>query len=158
MSSTGYGDAFPSDEGVGKFGSDRSRESGTSRVGTVSAGFGSPSANATVKRIDLNNKFIRHPEATYVMRAAGDAMRGAGIDSGDVLLVDRAITPTHGQVVIAIFDGELTCRRLWREEIQGQVRVRLQPANPEHHDIVIGDEKQLELWGEVTTVVKSLLG
>ena len=75
MSSTDYGNPFPSDEGVGKFGSDRSRESGTSRVGTVSAGFVSPPVDATVKRIDLNDAFIRHPEATYVMRAAGDAMR-----------------------------------------------------------------------------------
>ena len=157
MSSTYFGDQVPSGEEGGKVGRERSRESGTSRVGSVSAGFGSPSADSTVKRIDLNDAFIRHPEATYVMRADGDAMRDAGIDSGDVLLVDRAITPAHGRIVIAVVDGELTCRRLWRQEIQGQVRVRLQPANPEHQDIVIGDEGQLEVWGVVTTVVKSLL-
>lgn len=157
MSSTILGDTAPDDEAVGKVGRDRCRASGTSRVGTVSAGFGSPSADSTVKRIDLNDAFIRHPDATYVMRAAGDAMRDAGIDSGDVLLVDRALTPVHGRIVIAVVDGELTCRRLWREEIQGHVRVRLQPANPEHQDIAIGDEEQLEVWGVVTTVVKSLL-
>jgi len=126
-------------------------------AGKVSAGFGSPSADSTVKRIDLNDAFIRHPEATYVMRAAGDAMRDAGIDSGDVLLVDRAINPAHGHVVIAIVDGELICRRLWKQEDRGRIHVRLQSAHPEHRDITIGADDEIEVWGVVTTVVKSLL-
>src|SRR3954462_7726260 len=78
----------------------------------TSNAFGSPGADSTVRRVDLNDAFIRHPEATFVMRAAGDAMRGAGIADTDVLLVDRSITATHGAVVIAVVDGELLCRRL----------------------------------------------
>jgi len=126
-------------------------------AGNVSAGFGSPSADSTVKRIDLNDAFIRHPEATYVMRAAGDAMRDAGIDSGDVLLVDRAINPAHGHIVVAIVDGELICRRLWKHEDRGRIHVRLQPAHPDYRDITIGADDEIEVWGVVTTVVKSLL-
>ena len=119
----------------------------------VSAGFGSPGTDATVKRIDLNDALIRHPQATFVMRAAGAAMQDAGIDDGDVLLVDRAPHPAHGNVVIAVFEGELTCRRLWQ---QGGL-TRLQAASPGHADLVPGDGVQLEIWGVVTTVIKSLL-
>ena len=119
----------------------------------AATGFGSPGTDATVKRIDLNDALIRHPQATFVMRATGAGMREAGIDDGDVLLVDRAIAPVHGNVVIAAVEGELTCRRLWR---QGKL-TKLQAANPEHADIVPGDGVQLEVWGVVTTVIKSLL-
>jgi len=121
---------------------------------TASAGFGSPGADATVKRIDLNDALIRHPQATFVMRAAGWAMREAGIDDGDVLLVDRALTPAHGNVVVALVDGELVCRRLWKH---GQA-VRLQAENPDHAEIAAGGGDPLEIWGVVTTVIKSLLG
>jgi DNA polymerase V len=75
----------------------------------------SPGADSTVKRIDLNDALIRHPDATFVMRAAGAAMQGAGIDDADVLLVDRAIQPSHGHIVVAVVDGELVCRRLWKQ-------------------------------------------
>lgn len=119
----------------------------------VSAGFGSPGADATVKRINLNDALIRHPQATFVMRAAGSAMQAAGIDDGDVLLVDRAIKAASGNIVIAVCDGELLCRRLWQ---QSGV-VRLQAGIPGQDDIVIGDGAPLEVWGVVTTVIKSLL-
>jgi DNA polymerase V len=119
----------------------------------VSAGFGSPGTDATVKRIDLNDALIRHPQATFTMRASGAAMHEAGIDDGDVLLVDRALQPSHGQVVVAVVEGELICRRLWR---QGRLN-KLQAADPDHADIVPGDGVQLEVWGVVTTVIKSLM-
>jgi DNA polymerase V len=119
----------------------------------VSAGFGSPGADATVKRINLNDALIRHPQATFVMRAAGAAMQAAGIDDGDVLLVDRAVRPASGHIVIAVHEGELICRRLRRHAGD----VRLQAAIPGESDIVIGDTAPLEIWGVVTTVIKSLL-
>ena len=86
------------------------------------------------------------------MRAAGVAMCDAGIDDGDVLLVDRAIKAAHGHVVVAVLDDGLTCRRLWS---QGG-RIKLQAANPEFGDIEITDEAGFELWGVVTTIIKSL--
>ena len=121
---------------------------------TASAGFGSPGADATVKRIDLNDALIRHPQATFVMRAVRSAMCEAGIDDDDVLLVDRALTPAHGNVVVAVVDGELVCRRLWKHGRE----VRLQPASPGHAEIAAADGEPLEIWGVVTTVIKSLLG
>ena len=120
--------------------------------GKVASGFGS-AVDAAPARIDLNDALIRHPQATFVVRAAGDAMRDAGICDGDVLLVDRALRAAHGHVVVVVLDGELTCRRLWR---QGDA-VKLQAAHPEHGDIEIKDAADLHLWGVVTTVIKSLL-
>jgi DNA polymerase V len=135
------------------FGRDRSSAAGPARDrGTVASGFGSAAEDATVRRIDLNDALIRHPEATFVMRAAGTAMRDAGIDDGDVLLVDRAITASPGHVVIAVVEGELTCRCL---ASQGG-RLVLRAASPGAADIVPGDGVDIEVWGVVTTVIKSL--
>lgn len=78
----------------------------------ASAGFGTPGEDVTVRRIDLNEALIRHPQWTFVMRAADDAMIDAGISNGDVLLVDRMLKAEHGHVVIATVDGELMRRRL----------------------------------------------
>lgn len=125
----------------------------TARV-TVAAGFGSPADDATVKRIDLNDALIAHPQAAFVMRATGDGMRGAGIDSGDVLLVDRALHPTHGNVVVAVVDGDMLCRRLWTHDAQ----MKLQAAHPDFDDLIITEQVELEFWGVVTHVIKQLIG
>ena len=122
------------------------------RKSMASAGFGSPGEDVTVRRIDLNDALIRHPQSTFVMRAAGDAMLGAGIANGDVLLVDRVIKSDHGHIVIAVVDGELMCRRLHR--VRGVMK--LEAAREGHPDIVPGEGAQLEVWGVVTTVIKSL--
>jgi DNA polymerase V len=119
---------------------------------SVAIGFGSPSGDTGVTRLDLNDILIRHPQATFLMRVAGDAMREAGIDSGDLVLVDRAIPPTHGHVVIAVVDEEFVCRRLCR---QGN-DIRLQATQPGSADIVAGEGMDLQLWGVVTQVIKSL--
>lgn len=124
------------------------------RKSMASAGFGSPGEDVTVRRIDLNDALIRHPQSTFVMRAAGEEMAGAGISNGDVLLVDRALTPEHGHIVIAAVEGELTCRRLHQQ----RGLMKLEAASPGHADIVPGEGAQLEVWGVVTTVIKSLLG
>lgn len=121
---------------------------------TASAGFGSPGTDSTVRRIDLNDALIRHPQATYLMRTTGVAMREAGIDDGDVVLVDRALTPAHGNVVVAVVEGELVCRRFFN---QGGV-VKLEAAGAGYADIAVAEGEQLELWGVVTTVIKSLIG
>jgi DNA polymerase V len=123
------------------------------RKSMASAGFGSPGEDVTVRRIDLNDALIRHPQSTFAMRAAGDAMIDAGIASGDVLLVDRVVKSAHGHVVVVVVDGELICRRLHKQ----RGVVKLEAASPDHPDIVLVDDAPLEVWGVVTTVIKSLL-
>lgn len=133
-------------------GADRIRERAP-RQSMASAGFGSPGEDTTVRRIDLNDALIRHPQATFVMRATGHAMADAGIADGDVLLVDRAITPVHGHVVIATVEGELVCRRLHRS----RGSARLDAASAGREAIEQPEGTPLEIWGVVTTVIKSLI-
>ncbi len=118
---------------------------------SVAAGFPSPAEDHAVKRIDLNDVLIRHPQATFMMRARGDSMKDAGIDDGDVLLVDRAVKAAHGHVVVAVVDGEFTVKQL---DKRGE-RIRLKAANPTHPDIVPRDGQQLEVWGVVIHSIKT---
>ena len=85
------------------------------------------------------------------MRAAGDEMHDFGIDNGDVLLVDRAITPVHGHVVVAVVDAEHVCRRLHHRE--GAAKLQASQGRPE---ILITEEVPLVVFGVVTTVIKQL--
>jgi len=119
---------------------------------SVAIGFGSPADDSGVSRLDLNDILIKNPQATFLMRVAGDAMREAGIDGGDLVLVDRAITPAHGHVVIAVVEDEFVCRRLSR---QGR-DLRLQGSNPGCADIQADEGRSLEVWGVVTQVIKSM--
>ena len=150
MTATGFMDNdFPDGARVG---ADPGAAATRPREPTASSGFGSPGSDFTVRRIDLNDALIRHPQSTFVMRAAGDAMAAAGIGSGDVLLVDRAITPQHNHVVIAKVDGELLCRRLVR---QAGV-VSLETAETPPRRITCSEAQPLEVWGVVTTVIRQL--
>ena len=119
---------------------------------SVAAGFPSPAGDYATKAIDLNAVLIKHPQATFLMRVAGSSMRDAGVDDGDVVLVDRAIRPIHGSVIIAVVDGEFTCKRLHKRAGV----IKLQAANPAYPDIVPTDGQTVELWGTVTKVIKSL--
>ena len=112
----------------------------------TSNAFGSPGTDSTVKRIDLNDALIRHPDATFAMRIAGHAMRRAGIDDGDVALVDRAITAGHGAVVIADVDRERICRKLELSKParrDAEASARLVAADPQVEPIAITEEAPL---------------
>ncbi len=119
---------------------------------SVAISFGSPAAESGVTRLDLNDILIRHPQAAFLMRIAGDSMREAGVDDGDLALVDRAANAAHGQVVIAILGDEFVCRRLHRRGSD----VRLQSADPSSPDWVPGEGEELQIWGVVTHVIKPL--
>lgn len=119
---------------------------------SVAISFGSPATESGVTRLDLNDIFIRNPQATYMMRVAGTAMRDGGIDDGDIVLVDRAITPAHGHVVIAVVDQEFLCRRLVR---QGGA-FSLCATDPAVAPVQPREGDEFQLWGVVTTVMKSL--
>ena len=116
----------------------------------VAAGFPSPAEDHAVQRIDLMAELIRHPQATFLLRVRGDSMREAGIFDGDVVLVDRAIRPRSGQVVIAVVDGEFVCKTL----VMRAGRVRLKAANPTYADIEPRDGQSLEVWGVVVAAIK----
>lgn len=134
-----------------RVGRDPGAGAGTTRA-RVAIGFGSPAGDSGVTRLDLNDILVRHPQATFLMRASGEALRDLGIGSGDLLLIDRAIVPVHGHVVVAVVDDEFLCRRLC---LQGQ-QVRLQATQPGTPDIVAREGTAFQLWGVVTQVIKAL--
>lgn len=115
-------------------------------IATVSAGFPSPAADHSQKRIDLNEHLIRNKEATFLFRVRGDSMTGIGIYDGDTLLVDRSIDPRHNSIVLAVLNHEFTVKRLHR---RGGV-VKLLSENPIYPPIQIKQEEELSVWGVVT--------
>ena len=149
MEPDAFGDGFADGARVG---ADPSAAIARAKEPIASSGFGSPGSDFTVRRIDLNDALIRHPQATFVMRASGDAMAEAGVWDGDVLLVDRAITPGHGHLVIAKVDGELLCRRL----VQRGGRAMLETAQTPPGRQAFEEHQPLEVWGVVTTVIRQL--
>ena len=99
----------------------------------VRAGFPSPADDFVETPLDIREHLIKHPSATFFARAEGDSMTGFGIFNGDLLIVDRALQPQHGDVVIAAIDGELTCKVLdMNEKLLRSGNVRYQPI--ELHD------------------------
>ena len=98
----------------------------------TSCGFPSPAQDYVEKRIDLNELLVQHPSATYFVKAAGDSMINAGIDEGDLLVVDSARKAEHGDIVIAAVGGEFTVKKL-----QLLPRVQLNPMNPAYSPIVV---------------------
>ena len=144
-------DSDPFAEGA-RVGADPRAIASLPRDPVASSGFGSPGSDFTVRRIDLNEALIRHPQATFVMRARGDAMAEAGIRDGDVLLVDRAVVAAHGHIVVAKVDGELACRRL----VKRPGWAALETSAPQPDRIIYDEDRPLEIWGVVTTVIRQI--
>lgn len=115
----------------------------------VPAGFPSPADDYMERHLDLNEYLIARPAATYFVRVKGEAMEGAGIFNGDLLIVDKSLKPTSGCVVLAVLNGEITVRRLQRNT-RGWI---LFSENSRLNPVFVGDE--LEIWGVVTSVVHS---
>jgi DNA polymerase V len=109
----------------------------------VAAGYPSPAQDYFDGRIDLNEHLIKDITSTYVVRVTGDSMEGAGISDGDELIVNRALEPKDGNVVVAVLDGELTIKRL---RITGS-GVVLQAENPVYPDIRVPALPDLVVWG-----------
>lgn len=116
---------------------------------SVQAGFPSPADDYIDAHLDLNTHLIKHPAATFFVTASGDSMIGAGIASGDMLVVDRSLEATHGKIVIAALNGELTVKRLSRHG----GKVQLVPENNRYKPIDITGDEELVIWGVVTHVI-----
>lgn len=116
----------------------------------VQAGFPSPADDYVEAWLDLNEHLIEHKDATFFVQATGDSMTGAGIQEGNLLVVDRALEARHGDIVIAVIDGELTVKRL--EKRRG--KIRLVAENPAYSAIEFKDGQELTIWGVVTSVIQ----
>ena len=118
----------------------------------ISAGFPSPADDFKELRISIDQEVVRNEEATFYARVSGESMQGAGLDDGDLLVIDRSIEPKNGKIAVCFIDGEFTVKRLKVVE-DG---VFLIPENPKYQSIKVTEENQLIIWGIVTYVVKKV--
>ena len=115
----------------------------------IAAGFPSPAEEYLDLALDLNKELIKHPAATFYARVKGDSMVDAGIQDGDLLVIDKALEPKEGTVAVCYLDGEFTVKRLSVQE-EG---VYLMPANAEFKPIRITEENNFLVWGLVAYVI-----
>jgi DNA polymerase V len=120
--------------------------------GKVAAGFPLPADDYVEKSLDLNELLVKRPAATFFVRTQGESMLGAGIHPNDILVVDRSIDPVPGKIVICALNGELTVKRLERNNGHWQ----LTAENPAYANIILHDELEMVIWGVVTNVIHPL--
>jgi DNA polymerase V len=120
-------------------------------IGNVKAGFPSPAGDFMNEIIDLNKYVTLHHAATYYARANGVSMEG-DINDGDLLVIDKSITPTNGKIAICYIDGEFTVKRI-KIDKEG---IWLMPTNERFKPILVTESNDLRIWGVVTHVIKKV--
>ena len=119
---------------------------------SVSAGFPSPADDFKETRISLDKTLIKNKEATFYARVSGKSMLNAGLDDGDLLVIDRSLEATNGKIVVCFIDGEFTVKRFKKED----EKLFLMPENKNYKPIEIKEGTDLLLWGVVTYVIKAV--
>lgn len=107
------------------------------------AGFPSPADDYVEESIDLTRLLIRNPPATFLWKVDGNSMRDAGIFHGDLIVVDRSVTPADGDVVVATVHGERSLKRL---HLKGG-RPRLTFENSDMPLFDLPEIAEVEIWG-----------
>ncbi|WP_294347062.1 translesion error-prone DNA polymerase V autoproteolytic subunit [Prosthecochloris sp.] len=115
----------------------------------ISAGFPSPADDHLELKLDLNKALIRHPSATFYGRVKGKSMVEAGIDEGDILVIDKSLDPKEGDIAVCFLDGEFTVKRIGRHD----AGLCLIPANEKFKPIIVTGDSDFLVWGIVTYVI-----
>jgi DNA polymerase V len=118
----------------------------------IKAGFPSPAADFDESKISLDAVLVKNREATFYAKTSGTSMIGAGIDDGDILVIDRSLEPQNNKVAVCCIDGEFTVKRI-KISKEG---VMLMPENKNFEPIKVTDENQLIIWGIVTYIIKKI--
>ena len=118
----------------------------------ISAGFPSPADDFKEIRISLDKELVKNKEATFYAKVSGDSMIGAGLDDGDLLVIDRSLNPENGKIAICLVDGEFTVKRIKKEKN----RLYLMPENKKYKPIELKEGNELVIWGIVEYVIKKV--
>lgn len=118
----------------------------------ISAGFPSPAMDFMDVSIDLNQLMIKHPSATFFGRVQGTSMLDAGISDGDLLVIDRSLSPVNNKIAVCFIDGEFTIKRIQKEVDC----CWLMPANEKYKPIKVTNDNDFLVWGIVTHVIKKV--
>ena len=120
----------------------------------IKAGFPSPAGDYLRESLDFNRDLIRHPEATFYGLVEGDSMENAGINDGDIAVIDRSLEPQDGDVVVGYINGDFTVKFLdLSHRAEGYIELR--PANPRYQPIRIDETDNFEVWGVVVWTIKN---
>ncbi len=115
------------------------------------AGFPAPGDDLIEKSLDLNDLLIDNPAATFFVRVEGDSMEGAGIFSGDILIIDRSVSLKSGQIVVAAVYGEMVVKRLDIKQGNSQ----LLSENSAYEPIKLSEAEDCYIWGVVVGSVRT---
>ena len=118
----------------------------------ISAGFPSPADDFKETRISLDRELVKNKEATFYARVSGDSMIEAGLDDGDLLVIDRSLNPENGKIAVCLVDGEFTVKRIKKEK----KKLYLMPENKKYKPIELKEENELIIWGVVEYVIKKV--
>jgi len=118
----------------------------------ISAGFPSPADDFKEIRISLDKELVKNQESTFYARVCGDSMFGAGIDDGDLLIIDRSLNPENGRIAVCYIDGDFTVKRIVKEN----GKLYLKAENKKYKPIKLEEENELIIWGIVEYVIKKL--
>ena len=118
----------------------------------ISAGFPSPADDFLDSSIDLNQALIKNKDATFYGRVRGDSMIDAGMNDGDLLIIDKSINPTDGRIAVCFIDGEFTVKRI---KIEKDV-IWLIAENKNYKPIKVTKEDDFTIWGIVINVIKNV--
>jgi DNA polymerase V len=118
----------------------------------IKAGFPSPAADFDETRISLDKSLVKNPDATFYAKANGQSMKGAGIDNGDIMIIDRSLEPRNNKIAVCLIDGEFTVKRIKKTKDE----LLLVPENSDFQPIKITEENHLVIWGIVTYVIKKV--
>lgn len=118
----------------------------------VSAGFPSPADDFKELRISIDQEVVRNEEATFYARVTGVSMQGAGLDDGDLLVIDRSLEPQDDKIAVCFIDGSFTVKRL-KVDVDC---VYLMSENKNYKPIKVSEGDELLIWGIVTYVVKKV--
>lgn len=119
----------------------------------IQAGFPSPAEGTFDKAIDLNKELIKHPASTFLGRVKGNSMRDAGIEDGDILIIDKSLQPRNGDVAVCFLDGEFTVKRIRLDKKENALW--LVPENPQYSSIKVTSENDFIIWGIVVYSIKN---
>lgn len=120
--------------------------------GSISAGFPSPADDFKESKISIDQEVIKNESATFYARVVGQSMQGAGLDDGDLIVIDRSQEPDNGKIAVCYVDGEFTVKRL---KVENEC-IYLMPENKKYKSLKVTEENQLIIWGVVTYVIKKL--
>ncbi|GJD85517.1 LexA family protein [Methylobacterium haplocladii] len=116
----------------------------------VCAGFPSPADDFMEEALGLPRWLVPNPPATFLWRVSGSSVIRAGIHDGDIVVVDRSVTPAHDDIVLAIIDGTASLKRY---RLKGN-RALLSFDSPDLPATPIEDIAEAEIWGVVTTSLR----